>query len=71
MVNVTMIMPSRYESRLSKVALRSKDIKLYGASWDAARFICECGYTFGGVPSYVRKLEDRIKELELQVLTKS
>jgi len=48
-VNVSMVMPAKYAHKLSKTALRSKDIELWSASWDTAFCICgNCGYSWKG-----------------------
>jgi hypothetical protein len=67
MVDVTMIMPSKFESRLTKKLIASKDVRLYAANWDRARHMCKCGFSYGGVPSYVRKLEDEIVALKARL----
>jgi hypothetical protein len=69
-VDVTMIIPGEYESKLSKTSVRDKRVQLYAASWNRARYICSnpsCRYTYGGIPTYIKQLEDRIKELESQL----
>lgn len=45
MVNATMIIPTKYEHKLSKTALRDKHVQLYGVDWEKASYFCndKCG----------------------------
>lgn len=46
MVDLTVVMPAKYESKLTKKIMASKEFKVYGASWGRATYICsKCGYT--------------------------
>ena len=67
MVDVTMTMPSKFESQLTKKLIATKDVQLYAANWDRARYICKCGFSYGGIPSYVRKMENEIIELKAKL----
>jgi len=41
MVNVTLFIPAEMESLLSKTNLRKKEVKLYAADWDRAKYFCK------------------------------
>lgn len=46
MFNMTVSMPSKYESKLTKKIMSSKEFKIWGCSWDKATYICQiCGFT--------------------------
>jgi hypothetical protein len=47
MVDVTMIIPSHMESRLSKTNIKSKDVQIYAVNWPRATYLCktmDCGW---------------------------
>jgi hypothetical protein len=41
MLDVTMLIPSELEGRLTKKSLRKKDVKLYAANWGRASYFCK------------------------------
>lgn len=47
MVDVTMIIPARMESQISKTNIKSKDVRIYAANWPRAHYLCKtegCGW---------------------------
>ena len=41
MVDVTLLIPAELESRLTKKAMRRKDVTLFAANWPKARYFCK------------------------------
>lgn len=49
-VEVTLALPSKYASLLSKKVIKKKECQLVAANWDKARAICpKCNYREVGV----------------------
>lgn len=69
-VNVLVQAPGRMYFNLPKAAFRRADVEILGIEWKTADFVCgnpKCGRVDSKMDSYVTMLEDRIKELELQL----
>lgn len=46
MAHIIISSPIRYFNKLSKKAIASKDIKIWGVDWDKVNIICgDCGYS--------------------------
>ena len=49
MLQLTVVIPSKHKSKLTKKIMASKEFKVWGANWDDADYICpKCGYTSTG-----------------------
>lgn len=44
-VKTVIKIPPRYFSRLSKKAIKDKDVQLQYAFWDEATWFCKCGWS--------------------------
>ena len=44
-VSLYMVMPSSLEYKITKRDLRKKEVEIWGADWEGARYVCpNCGY---------------------------
>ncbi len=63
--------PGELENKLTKHALRRKDVYLTAVLWETANFICinpECQYIYHGYSNYVAKLKQENEELKIKMI---
>jgi len=74
MVDITIVLPAKYQSQLTKKVLYSKECEVWGANWERASYFCknpECGHNrLAPNPKWVesmKELEEENRQLKQQL----
>lgn len=69
MVDISIVIPAKYESSLTKKVLCSKNSKIWSANWDRASYLYknpDCGYNnLTPNPKWVDEMKESKKENKL------
>lgn len=64
MVDITIVLPAKYESRITKKVLYSKECEVWGANWERAAYFCKNPDCLDNRLPRDPKWVDHIRELE-------